>query len=414
MAIYSCNISNVSRANGSSACATLSYIAAEKIKDERTGELYNYGREQRVMEVGTLLPTGAPREYENPEVLFNSIETFEKAENARTAKKIMVALPREFDLKTQSAVVKDFINGNITAQGYACTYALHNDKENHNPHCHILIANRQIDPATGCWSGKRKMAYVLDEKGERIPQIDPKTGQQKVDKRNRKQWQRRSVEVNPLDKKATLEGLRAAWADSCNNYLAMENKIDHRSYEAQGLDLIPECHEGYEARAIEKKGGISEICEKNRKIRERNALIRKITDELKLIGEQLRELLKAKGEQMNDRIGELLKRRTAFKSARGAADGERSLTGRNYPVTEPGNDIEEIIRNARAAIDDSRAKEKDSRTRSDDKLAERAYREAERERFNFPRERELKAAKSMAVRGKGKRPGRSRAEGPEL
>ena len=30
MAIYSCNISNVSRAKGSSSCATLSYISGEK------------------------------------------------------------------------------------------------------------------------------------------------------------------------------------------------------------------------------------------------------------------------------------------------------------------------------------------------------------------------------------------------
>ena len=102
MAIYSCNISNVSRAKGSSACATLSYISAEKIRDERTGELYNYGREQRVIEVATMLPAGAPQEYEKAERLFNSIENFEKAENARTAKKIIVALPREFDLDMQS------------------------------------------------------------------------------------------------------------------------------------------------------------------------------------------------------------------------------------------------------------------------------------------------------------------------
>lgn len=78
MAIYSCNISNVSRAKGSSACATLSYISAEKIRDERTGELYNYGREQRVIEVATMLPAGAPQEYEKAERLFNSIENLRK------------------------------------------------------------------------------------------------------------------------------------------------------------------------------------------------------------------------------------------------------------------------------------------------------------------------------------------------
>ena len=87
MAIYSCNISNVSRAKGSSACATLSYISAEKIRDERTGELYNYGREQRVIEVATMLPAGAPQEYEKAERLFNSLRILRKQKMQEQLKK---------------------------------------------------------------------------------------------------------------------------------------------------------------------------------------------------------------------------------------------------------------------------------------------------------------------------------------
>ena len=75
MAIYSCNISNVSRAKGSSACATLSYISAEKIVDERLGMTFSYGREERVMLTGTLLPEGAPKEFQDPKVLFNASDT---------------------------------------------------------------------------------------------------------------------------------------------------------------------------------------------------------------------------------------------------------------------------------------------------------------------------------------------------
>jgi hypothetical protein len=40
----------------------------------------------------------------------------------------------------------------------------------------------------GEWGAKQKKVYDLDENGERIPVIDKKTGQQKVDKHNRKQW----------------------------------------------------------------------------------------------------------------------------------------------------------------------------------------------------------------------------------
>lgn len=48
---------------------------------------------------------------------------------------------------------------------------------------------------------KEKMEYALDEQGARIPIIDPSTGKQKVDKRNRKQWKRINAEQNVLDKK---------------------------------------------------------------------------------------------------------------------------------------------------------------------------------------------------------------------
>lgn len=47
----------------------------------------------------------------------------------------------------------------------------------------------------GEWGAKTKKVYVNDENGERVPLIDKKTGQQKVDKRNRKQWKCQTVEV---------------------------------------------------------------------------------------------------------------------------------------------------------------------------------------------------------------------------
>nr|WP_274376793.1 hypothetical protein [Bifidobacterium longum] len=60
------------------------------------------------------------------------------------------------------------------------------------------------------------MEYVLDERGERVPLIDPETGRQKTDKRGRRQWKRTSVSLNPLDRKAKLKALRESWAKTCN------------------------------------------------------------------------------------------------------------------------------------------------------------------------------------------------------
>ena len=134
VAIYSLHVSNVSRAAGSSAVASCSYITSRRMRDERTGEAFNgFGRRERVEHVCTMLPEGAPGEYLDPERLFNAVEMAEKRSDARPAKKIMVALPREFDARERFRALEDFISWNITANGYACTYAIHTDKDGRNP-----------------------------------------------------------------------------------------------------------------------------------------------------------------------------------------------------------------------------------------------------------------------------------------
>ena len=272
MAIYHCNISNVSRASGSRSTATASYITGEKIHDNELHETYNYGRQERVIEYDTILPPGVSDELKNPAALFNSIESFEKNNNARTAKKIEVALPRECTLEQQRAIVKNFIAKNITAENYACTYAIHYDKDNNNPHAHILVANRQL--ISGKWSSKRKTEYALDGNGDRIPLLD-ENGNQKLDSRNRKQWKRVNTFVNPLDKKEKLLQMRASWADCCNEFLAEKQKITHLSFKDLGLAEAPTIHEGYSAREIEKRGGISQICKYNRDVKKFNAELKK-------------------------------------------------------------------------------------------------------------------------------------------
>ena len=52
----------------------------------------------------------------------------------------------------------------------------------------------------------------------------------------------------------------------------MAARIDHRSYKEQGIDLIPTIHEGYEVRAMEKKGIKTIIGELNRAIRQFNQM----------------------------------------------------------------------------------------------------------------------------------------------
>ena len=294
MAIYSLHVSNVSRAAGSSAVASCSYITSRRMRDERTGEAFNgFGRRERVEHVCTMLPEGAPGEYLDPERLFNAVEMAEKRSDARPAKKIMVALPREFDARERFRALEDFISWNITANGYACTYAIHTDKDGRNPHAHILVANRRIDPKTGRWAAKSRSEFALDANGRRIPVIDPDTGRQKIGARNRKVWKRVNVSNNPLDSKEFLERLRREWADSCNALLPGYAVIDHRSFKARGIERIPTIHEGYASREMEKRGGRGDLCEENRRIQALNRLLDALRAMIGRLSDQAQGILTA-------------------------------------------------------------------------------------------------------------------------
>jgi len=366
MAIYHLSVSNISRAKGSTSCATLAYISGEKIHDSRTGKTYSYSRCERVLVVGTILPASAPLEYTNAETLWNAVENYETADNARTAKKIQVALPRELELSEQKTVIEEYIRQNLAQEGYCATYAIHDGGTRGNPHAHILVSNRTID-RKGNWGVKRKMAYALDERGNRIPLLN-EDGTQRTDGNGRRQWKRVTVKQNKLDSKDFLLRLRKAWADVVNLYLSPSEQIDHRSNVARGIEDIPTIHEGYAARAIEKRGGIAERCEINREIRRENADRRQAQVEIAERQANIERLQKE--EREDDRIrADIARRKQEF------ARRKRKLmsTGWTTSNTAIDNDCQRE--------DNQTADRGDQTTGTRDYVAELlAYRRAEKER----------------------------------
>lgn len=291
MAIYSMHVSNVSRAAGSSAVASVSYITSRPMADERTGERYwGFGRRERVELVGVALPAGAPRSWADPAVLANAMEAAEKRADGRPAKKIMVALPRELPTAQQARAVEAFVGQCLTSRGYAAVWAIHTDKDGRNPHAHIIAANRRLG-TNGKWLAKSRSTFALDEHGQRIPVIDPSTGEQKRRANGRLVWKRTTISDNPLDSVEELKYMRAQWADTCNRLLPDGTRIDHRTLEAQGIDRIPTIHEGYAAREIEQRGGISPLCEENRRIQQTNRLLERLHAELTALKTRLANLM---------------------------------------------------------------------------------------------------------------------------
>ena len=96
---------------------------------------------------------------------------------------------------------------------------------------------------------------------------------------------------------------RAAWADVANRYLERtghEERIDHRSHAERGLLERPTVHEGVVARAMEKKGIISDRCELNRQIKADNALLRELRGQVKKLAQAVRNTLPVLAEAMEN------------------------------------------------------------------------------------------------------------------
>ena len=318
MAIYHCSIKIGSRANGQSAIAAAAYRAGDKLKDEETGLISDYTRKGGVIFSEISLCANAPAEYADRATLWNSVHEIEKAKNSQLWREFEVALPKEFSRAEQIETVREYVKG-LTEQGMCVDWSIH-DKGDGNPHAHIMATMRSITE-DGKWAPKSRKVYDLDENGERIFQ--------KVDKSGRKQYKSHKEDYNDWNKKERIEEWRAAWAKCCNARLAEGDRIDHRSYERQGIEQEPTIHEGYVARKLAAEGKPSERILINEEIRERNNILKQIVEQLHQIEQQIAKIIKEKGSAAinagKQRIADLLarRRRAADSDVRGSADGER-------------------------------------------------------------------------------------------
>lgn len=276
MSIYHCSIKNISRSSGRSAVACAAYRSGEELEDVETGITHDYRKKTGIAFAEIFLCKNAPERFQNREELWNEVEKIEKAADARLAREIEVAIPRELSLEEMKNLVAGYAKM-LTEEGMCVDAAIH--LKVGNPHAHLMCTTRKIK-ADGTWDQKEKKVYALDEFGNKIPVIDQETREQKIGARGRRIWKRVTVAANDLNAKENVEKWRKMWSEHCNAYLEPEQQIDHRSYERQGKkDVIPTIHEGYAAREMEKRGKLAERCEINREIAAANRDIKAILAE---------------------------------------------------------------------------------------------------------------------------------------
>ena len=97
----------------------------------------------------------------------------------------------------------------------------------------------------GEWGAKTKKVYVLDESGECVQKKKKKTGQQKVDKRNRKQWKCYTADSTGWNSRENAKMWRKDLADTinaANEQLGIALHWEHCSFKEQGIDREPAIH----------------------------------------------------------------------------------------------------------------------------------------------------------------------------
>ena len=253
----------VSRSKGRSIIAAAAYRSGKKMTDKETGKTHDYSRKTAVSFSEVFLPEGAPEEYKNSAVLWEVVQKNEKAKDAQLAREFVIALPEELTAKERQELVCDYAR-KLTEQGMCVDLSIHEKKG--NPHAHLLCSTRPL--INGKWTLKEKKEYALNANGERIPLLD-KNGQQKTDKKGRRQWKRITVQSNPFNAREKLEEWRKLWADMANAKLPEEKSVDHRSYTRQGIDRMSQIHEGYGAHKAERH-------QRNEEIKKYNFLREKI------------------------------------------------------------------------------------------------------------------------------------------
>jgi ATP-dependent exoDNAse (exonuclease V) alpha subunit len=233
VAIYYINVQIIGRSAGRTATGAAAYRAGERIRDERTGQTFDYTRRRGEIETEILTPAGAPEWAKDREQLWNHVEAAEKRGDAQVAREMVVAFPKELNAGDQRELIREYVRSQFVSHGMAADVAIHRNPG--NPHAHIMLTMRELGP-DGLAAKKNR------------------------------EWNRPEA----------LERWREEWANHANRALERadrEERIDHRSLAEQRLDRLPQVHLGPHAAALERRGIPTEKGDHNRLAAEHNAVV---------------------------------------------------------------------------------------------------------------------------------------------
>ena len=235
MASYRFSASVLSRSTGRSATAAAAYRAGAEIHCQRYGETHDYTRKGGIVHTEIMAPDHAPSWMHDRAQLWNAVEAAERRKDAQLAREVQLSLPHELDAEQRRELVRSFVAGQFVARGMVADVAIHapgRQGDDRNHHAHVMLTLREIEG---------------DSFGQK-----------------RRDWNAREL----------IETWRAQWAEHQNAFFrhaGIEARVDHRSFEAQGIDREAQQHEGPAASNMRRKGQDTRIGRENDERAQRNA-----------------------------------------------------------------------------------------------------------------------------------------------
>ncbi len=230
MAQYHFAVTVMSRAHGRNAVHSAAYRSGSELTETRTGQVFDYTGKPHVVHSEILKPDNAPAWMTDRQQLWNAVEAGEKRHDAQLAREVTIAIPIELTENEGIALARHYAQREFVQRGMVADLNIHWEPD--NPHAHVMLTMREVTPDG----------------------FGPKN----------RGWNR-----TPL-----LHEWREHWADLANVHLARaghDMRIDHRSYEAQGIELEPSKHRGRKLTEMRERGIETERGAEYDKTRERNA-----------------------------------------------------------------------------------------------------------------------------------------------
>jgi len=219
MAIYHMDVKTFGRATGGRATRAAAYRSGERIRDERTRELYDYSDRKDVVHKEVMVPAEFAGDLaldwaRDRSVLWNASEQTARR-NARVAREVMVLLPHELTPQQRAQLTRNFSQELADKFRCAVDTTIHLPRPGADPrhhHAHLLMTTREV---TSNGFGQRT---TLELSGT----------------------ERHTRGLSSY--KDEFVSIRERWAQHANEALraaGLEVRVDHRSYRARGINAEP-------------------------------------------------------------------------------------------------------------------------------------------------------------------------------